>query len=189
MRQLHIQLINQGDPVVPDMPQASDPPGPQPGRERGLTVPQRLMVRLLHLYFRFARGMTLGVRAAVLSQTGEVFLVRHTYTPGWQLPGGGVEAGEPMSEALARELAEEARISLSGPATLYGVYFNRKISRRDHVALYVVRDFVVEEVKRPDREIAEAGWFGLDALPQGLTSATRRRLEEIAAGQAPATDW
>ena len=149
----------------------------------------RLKIAVLHLYFRFARGMTLGVRAAVLNEAGEVFLIRHTYTPGWQLPGGGVEPGEPMIEALARELAEEARISLTGPAMLFGVYFNRKISRRDHVALYVVRDFAVDGVKRPDIEIAEAGWFALDALPPGLTPATRRRLDEITAGEVPAIDW
>lgn len=157
--------------------------------EAGLTRFQRLQIRVLHSYFRFARGMTLGVRAAVLNDVGEVFLVRHTYTPGWQLPGGGVEAGEPLIEALARELSEEARISLAGPAALFGVYFNRKISRRDHVALYVVRDFVVDETKKPDMEIAEAGFFPLDALPPGLTPGTRRRLAEIAQGTAPATEW
>lgn len=154
-----------------------------------LTRLQRLQIRLLHVYFRLRRGMTLGVRAAVLNDRGEVFLVRHTYTPGWQLPGGGVEVGEPMVEALARELAEEARISLSGPATLFGVYFNRKISRRDHVALYLVRDFVVDAPKTPDLEIAEARFFPLDALPQGLTPGTRRRLAEIAGSSTPSAEW
>lgn len=157
--------------------------------EAGLTWLQRARIRVLHTYFRFARGMTLGVRAAVLNDAGEVFLIRHTYTPGWQLPGGGVEAGETLNEALAKELREEACIRLTGPAQLFGVYFNRKVSRRDHVALYVVRDFAVDEVKKPDMEIAEAGFFPLDALPQGLTPATRRRLAEIAQGSPPDIDW
>lgn len=147
------------------------------------------MMRLLHLYFRFARGVTFGVRAAVLSPKGEVFLIRHTYVPGWQLPGGGVEVGETVHEALARELSEEACIVPMGEPVLHGLYFNRRISRRDHVALYVVRDFRVESVKQPDREIAEAGFFPLDGLPDGVTPATRRRLEEIAKGLPPAADW
>lgn len=154
-----------------------------------LTRLQRLQIRVLHVYFRLKRGMTLGVRAAVLNDRGEVFLVRHTYTPGWHLPGGGVEVGETMVDALVKELREEACISLTGPARLFGLYLNRKTSRRDHVALYVVREFAVDGVKRPDMEIAEAGWFALDALPQGLTPATRRRLAEIAHGAAPAAEW
>ncbi len=157
--------------------------------EAGLTGLQRLQIRVLHTYFRFARGMTLGVRAAVRNEAGEVFLIRHTYTPGWQLPGGGVETGETVGEALAKELREEACIRLTGPAQLFGIYFNRNVSRRDHVALYVVRDFVVDEVKKPDMEIAEARFFPLDALPHGLTPATRRRLTEITEGIVPATDW
>lgn len=157
--------------------------------EAGLSRLQRLQIRLLHLYFRVARGMTLGVRAAVLDDEGRVFLIRHTYTPGWQLPGGGVETGETVGEALAKELREEGCIRLTGPAQLFGIYFNRRISRRDHVALYIVRDFVVDAVKKADMEIAEARFFPLDALPQGLTPATRRRLAEIAEGAMPGTDW
>lgn len=157
--------------------------------EAGLTGLQRARIRVLHTYFRFARGMTLGVRAAVLNDAGEVFLIRHTYTPGWQMPGGGVEAGETLNEALAKELREEACIRLTGRAQLFGVYFNRKVSRRDHVALYVVRDFAVDEAKKPDMEIAEARFFPLDALPDGLTPATRRRLREIAQGTPPDSDW
>jgi 8-oxo-dGTP pyrophosphatase MutT (NUDIX family) len=157
--------------------------------EAGLTGLQRLRIRALHTFFRFSRGMTLGVRAAVLNDAGEVFLIRHTYVPGWQLPGGGVEVGETLAEALAKELREEARISLTGPARLFGVYFNRRVSRRDHVALYVVRDFTVDGPKKPDMEIAEARFFPLDALPDGLTPATARRLAEVVKGVAPAVDW
>ena len=147
----------------------------------------RLLRRTLHTYWRFARGLTLGVRAAVLSPENEVFLVRHTYVPGWHLPGGGVEAGESSLEALARELAEEARVTLSGPPALHGVFFNAKVSRRDHVLVYVVRAFRVIEPKRPDREIADARFFPAARLPDDTSPATRRRLQEIVGG-APLTD-
>ncbi len=108
-------------------------------------MPPRLielgMQRGMHLYWRFARGMTLGVRALLIDGTGRVFLVKHSYIAGWHLPGGGVEPGETLMTALTRELREEGNIELGEQPALFGIYFNRRISRRDHVALYVVRSF------------------------------------------------
>nr|WP_047579969.1 NUDIX domain-containing protein [Methylobacterium sp. ZNC0032] len=153
------------------------------------TLAQRLLTRLLHVYFRFARGMTLGVRVVVLNERNEVFLVRHTYVPGWYLPGGGVEVGETAEEALERELSEEAGIVAAERPVLHGFFFNRRLSRRDHVAVYVLRRFRIEQIKQPDREIAEAGFFPLDRLPDATTQATRRRLAEILSGQPLAAEW
>lgn len=127
------------------------------------------------------RAMTLGVRAAVIDHDGRVFLVRHTYVAGWYLPGGGVEAGETFGDALARELMEEGGIALTGAPELRSLHHNRG---RDHVAFYVVREFVQAEAKMPDWEIAEAGFFAFDALPEGATRATRARLAEVF-GAAP----
>src|SRR5687767_2071724 len=129
----------------------------------------RLLTWGLHSYWRFARGMTLGVRGVVLDPEGHVFLIRHTYVPGWHLPGGGVETGETALEALDRELREEACIAMDGPPSLFGVYFNNRVSRRDHVLVYVIRRFTLLQAKQPDREIAEAGFFPLDCLPEETT--------------------
>lgn len=153
---------------------------------RGLS---RRLGRLLHLYWRVSRGLTVGVRVAVIDAEDRVFLIRHTYTPGWHLPGGGVEAGESAIEALRRELLEEARLAWSESPRLHGIFFNTRVSNRDHVLVYVVRAFSVIEPKRPDREIAEAGFFPLDALPPGTTGATRRRLGEIVSGSGPPERW
>src|SRR3981081_3325819 len=86
--------------------------------------------RAFHLYWRFARGLTLGVRAVVLDQDHRGFLVKHSYVVGWHLPGGGVEVGETCRDALRRELAEEGRIELSGEPTLHGIFLNSHVSRR-----------------------------------------------------------
>lgn len=150
----------------------------------------RLRVRLFHLWFLARRPITFGVRGIVHDRVnGAVFLIRHTYMPGWQLPGGGVEVGETALEALARELAEEGNIEISGPVAAKSVHLNRHASRRDHVVVYLVENFRQTGPKRPDMEIAEAGFFPLDALPDGTTEGTRRRLAEIFDGVEPAGEW
>ena len=63
-------------------------------------------------------------------------LVKHTYVPGWYLPGGGVDPGETADAAMRRELAEEANIRVDGALELVGLYQNRELSDRDHVALF-----------------------------------------------------
>jgi ADP-ribose pyrophosphatase YjhB (NUDIX family) len=145
--------------------------------------------RVLHFYWRFSRGVTLGVRAVVIDRSGKVFLVMHSYVPGWHLPGGGVEIGESAAVALARELREEGNIELVEQPTLFGVYFNRRISRRDHVALYVVRAFRQDAPPQPNHEIVAHGFFAPNALPAETTGATRNRLAEVLNGRPPAELW
>jgi ADP-ribose pyrophosphatase YjhB (NUDIX family) len=147
---------------------------------------QFLVRRALHGWFLASRGLTLGVRAAVIDQENRVLLVRHTYVSGWHLPGGGVEAGEDALAALRRELREEGAVEIDGAPQLLGIVHNKSISRRDHVLLYVVREFRSLGPKLADREIAEAAFWPLDALPGGTHRATRDRLAEIAAGRPPA---
>ena len=111
----------------------------RPPIRSGRRAGRGLRGRLFHLYFRLKRPMTFGVRGLVHdADRNSVFLIRHTYVPGWQLPGGGVEVGETALEALERELFEEGNIELAGPPVLKSMHFNRKASRRDHVAFYLV---------------------------------------------------
>jgi ADP-ribose pyrophosphatase YjhB (NUDIX family) len=136
-----------------------------------------------------SRGLTLGVRAAIVNEKGEVFLVKHSYVSGWHLPGGGVEPGETAREALAREVREEANIEILGEPALHGVFLNHRVSRRDHVLLYVVSAFRQIAAPVPDREIIAHGFFKPDALPPDATRATHARLAEIFAGTRPAARW
>jgi ADP-ribose pyrophosphatase YjhB (NUDIX family) len=144
---------------------------------------------VLHFYWRFARGMTLGVRAVVVDGNDRVFLVKHSYVAGWHLPGGGVEVGETCDHALARELQEEGRIVLIGAAALHGIFFNRRVSRRDHVAVYVVRAFRQDGLPEPNREIIDCGFFAREALPADTTKGTRLRIAEVLESTEKTCDW
>jgi ADP-ribose pyrophosphatase YjhB (NUDIX family) len=145
--------------------------------------------QLFHLYWRFARGMTFGVRAVVLDGEDKVFLVKHSYVAGWHLPGGGVEVGETFIEALRRELMEEGRIELIGEPVLQGIFFNSHVSRRDHVAVYLVRQFRQDRLPEPNREIIACGFFAATDLPPETTEGTRLRITEALNGTAPIATW
>jgi 8-oxo-dGTP pyrophosphatase MutT (NUDIX family) len=156
------------------------------GLRKGLEPALR---RLFHLYWRLARGMTLGVRGVVLDRDSRVFLVRHSYIAGWHLPGGGVEVGESFRDALRRELIEEGRIALAGEAELHGVFFNNHVSPRDHVAVFIVRQFTQDRLPEPNHEIVACGFFEAAALPEGTTKGTRLRIAEVLDGKAPIATW
>jgi ADP-ribose pyrophosphatase YjhB (NUDIX family) len=143
----------------------------------------------MHAYWRWSRPLTLGTRAVVIDGQGRIFLVKHSYVDGWHLPGGGVETSETVGEALARELAEEGNIRLTGAPRLHGVYFNKRVSRRDHVVLYIVRDFTQEKPPTPNREIVAHGFFAREALPEDTGRATRARLAEVFDGAAVSELW
>jgi ADP-ribose pyrophosphatase YjhB (NUDIX family) len=146
--------------------------------------------RLFHVYFLLRRPMTLGVRGLVYDKAANsVFLIRHTYVPGWHLPGGGVETDETMVESLTRELAEEGNIELLELPELKSLHLNRRASKRDHVAFYFITAFRQTAPRVKDREIADAGFYPLDRLPEDTTPGTLRRLAEIFDGAPVSPYW
>lgn len=123
--------------------------------------------------------MTLGVRVLVENEKGEVLLVRHTYVEGWYLPGGGVETHDTLSQTAIKELREEVGFEVIGEPKLMSIYKNNSASKRDHVALYKVDEWREAETFKPNREIAEIGFFALDALPEDITKGNLRRIREV----------
>jgi ADP-ribose pyrophosphatase YjhB (NUDIX family) len=133
--------------------------------------------------------MTLGVRGVVLDEAGRVLLVEHTYVHGWWLPGGGVDKGETLEDAMARELREEAAVALLRRPALISVHSNEPHFRGDHVAVFRI-DHWRQQDHRPDpREIRDVRFFAPDALPEGTTAATRRRLAEALHGAESNPMW
>jgi 8-oxo-dGTP pyrophosphatase MutT (NUDIX family) len=153
-----------------------------------MSLRARAVGRLGGLINRIRRPVTLGVRALVRDEDGRLLLVRHTYVPGWYLPGGAVERGESVGEALRREVLEEANIRILAAPRLLGVYFNPR-GGNDHVVLFEVSRFEQVSTKTADHEIAEARFFLLDALPQGTTPATRARIGEFLSGNPISASW
>jgi 8-oxo-dGTP pyrophosphatase MutT (NUDIX family) len=137
---------------------------------------------------RIVRGMTLGARVAVIDEFGRFLLVKHTYTPDWIFPGGGVERGETCEFAALREVEEEAAVFAKGPLQLVGIFSNEHAYRGDHLAFYILRSFE-KRVLKPNFEISDAVFFDAAELPPRVNGGSRRRIAEILTGQTPSTLW
>lgn len=147
-----------------------------------------VLTPVFRAWWRLRRPMTLGVRGLARDGEGRVLLVRHTYAEGWHLPGGGVEAGESAADAVLREMAEEGGIVAGGAPALLGFYANHANFKNDHIALYRI-DHWRPCPPKENGEIAERGFFALDALPEGNTKGTRRRLAEVFEGAEMSANW
>lgn len=153
-----------------------DPSVSQHPEER---APLPLLYTLGYWWAWLRRGMTLGTRVVALNDNGDVFLVRHSYTKGWHLPGGGVEGGETFEESMRRELREEANIVLETDPEFHGICLNQRLSRRDHIAVYIARNVKQLGPRKPDWEIVESGFYPVNQLPEGTTRGTVARIREI----------
>ncbi len=117
-----------------------------------------------------------GVSGAVLDRNGQVLLVRHSYMPGWQLPGGGVDRGEPPQAAILRELGEEVGLT-GGTAEFFGLYSRKAGWATNVVAFYRVTGGAI--AFRPSLEIREICFADPASPPPDTTQATLARLREL----------
>ncbi len=69
------------------------------------------------------------------------------------------------------------------------MFFNVHVSPRDHVAVYVVRQFRQDRLPEPNREIVACGFYDTAALPAETTKGTRLRIAEVLDGKARSATW
>jgi ADP-ribose pyrophosphatase YjhB (NUDIX family) len=143
----------------------------------------RLLMRVVHIYFAIARGMTMGVRAACFDAEGRVFLVRHSYVPGWHMPGGGLERSETAEEALVKELREEGNLKIVGRPQLVQVYFNTSASGATTCCFTAQPS----SRRRPGRRTARSSNAASlrSTISRGNDGSTHRRLAEVAGERQP----
>jgi len=138
-------------------------------------------------FFMTARAIwspaVMGVAGAVYDEGGRILLVRHSYNPGWRLPGGGINRGEPPRDAILRELGEEVGLA-GGEAEFFGLYVRRAGWATSVVALYRIRGGTVNFHR--NLEIREICYADPKQPPDGLTPAARKRLKELTGAEISA---
>jgi len=124
---------------------------------------------------------------ALIEIDGKVLLVRHSYMPGWLLPGGGVGRGEPAEHAILRELTEEIGLVRSAPPELFGIYSRRSGWVTNVIVLYRLRD--VEFAFRPNLEVREILMVDPRSPPPRTPNSVRRRLAESVGMEPRSPHW
>lgn len=116
-----------------------------------------------------ANSIVPAVSAIVTDEQGHLLLIRRTDNNYWSIPGGGVNPGESVREAAAREVKEETGIDCR-VAGLVGIY-----SDPNHVAAYddgeVRQEFsicfttrIIGGSIRTSSESSEVRFMPLDAI-------------------------
>ena len=122
----------------------------------------------------------------------ELLLMRRSDNGHWGLPGGYVEAGESVSEAVAREVFEETGVRIA-VGRLVGIYSDpaRQVieyapGRRVHAVNLCFEGLPVGqgEPTTPD-ETLELGYFPPEALPAPFVPIHTIRIEDAVGGGVP----
>jgi ADP-ribose pyrophosphatase YjhB (NUDIX family) len=147
----------------------------------------RIGYRALTVWVRVAQPRTRGVKCLLRDDAGRALFVRHTYGARecWEIPGGGVRAGEPLAGAARREAFEELGADVTAwdeLATVRGAWYGKDEQ------LTVLAARWPGGAPRPDPvEIAAVAWFALGDPPSPLGRTTVAALDAIGeAGEAGA---
>lgn len=123
-------------------------------------------------------GVKINGAQAIVVRSGEVLLIKTTYRPHWEFPGGKIEPLEAPESTAIRETKEEARVFIKNIARKLGTYSDKRLFATVTMHVYVAGDWDELDLWQPNLEIAERCFFPLSQLPEDISPATKRRIRE-----------
>jgi len=108
-----------------------------------------------------------GIVAAIIKEKDKIFATQRGYgdfKDGWEFPGGIIESGEPIDQALRREIREESGVEVEVTGFV-GVCKNveRNIVNMDFRCRYVGGELTTSD------ESPQVGWFTREQAVEMIT--------------------
>jgi ADP-ribose pyrophosphatase YjhB (NUDIX family) len=129
------------------------------------------------------RTPKVDVRGVVLDRD-RLLLVREPASDGWCLPGGWADVGETPSQAVEKEVRQEAGVDVRAmhPLGVFDRDFRGRVRWPAHVyKLYLLCERLGGEPAADGLETEEAAFFALEALPQLSVKTPPEQLERALA--------
>lgn len=127
-------------------------------------------------------GMKVDGAQAIVRKGNDILLVHTRYRPYWEFPGGKAERYEAPEVAAVRETKEEARVFIKHIARKLGTYTHHYLRRQTTIHVYIADEWDELDLWAPNIEIGDRKFFPLDALPENLSPATQKRIDEFLSG-------
>ncbi len=109
-----------------------------------------------------AKGYNISICARVKNAANKILLIKRAISqnyPGvWEMPGGGVESGETLDEALRRELREEAGLIQLDAVKLLG-YFEFENTETGKIKRKFCFDVQTDQIPKLSEEHDDYKWF------------------------------
>jgi 8-oxo-dGTP diphosphatase len=123
-----------------------------------------------------------GVGAILVDPSGQVFLARRGENSKnerglWEFPGGAVEFGERLTDALAREMREEFGIEIEVGDLLDIVDHILPVEKQHWVSpTYICKIKNGSPKILEPQKCSEIGWFKIETMPENLSMITQQNL-------------
>lgn len=120
------------------------------------------------------KKFTVSVGAIVTNEKNQILLLNHVFRPGsgWGIPGGFIEYGEQIDDAIKREVLEETGLKLEKVELC-------RVETRENRLEFLARGYAKGAGEVKSIEIKSLGWFDLDNLPAKMSDAQKQTVREV----------
>ena len=125
----------------------------------------------------------MGAGCLLFNEQGKILLVKPTYKPGWEIPGGVVEENESPKQCCKRELREELGLERK-IGSLLVIEYNCETDEKSESLMFIFDGGIlygmeISSIKLPKDELSEFAFFTRQSLPQEMEPALRKRISAI----------